>query len=132
MPAGPNWPAQASTRDQNPSSYTSGLQSAEIWLAAPFHARAWSMSVTAAGSARTAPGLRWHPGRVISSHPRSITPAEPARLGTPARLTHTGAGDSGRHVDGDGFGAQLPGDRPGTGRSPLRRARMNSFDCAYG
>jgi hypothetical protein len=29
------------------------------------------------------PGLRWHPARVISSHPRSITPAEPTRLGTP-------------------------------------------------
>jgi hypothetical protein len=31
------------------------------------------------------PGLRWHPARVISSHPRSITPAEPTRLGTPRR-----------------------------------------------
>lgn len=33
-PVRPSWPAQASTRDQNPSSYTSGLQSAEICLAA--------------------------------------------------------------------------------------------------
>jgi len=31
------------------------------------------------------PGLWWHPGRVISSHPRSITPAEPVRLGTARR-----------------------------------------------
>src|SRR5206468_3751097 len=35
------------------------------------------------------PGLRWHPVRVISSHPRSITPAEPTRLGTPARMACT-------------------------------------------
>jgi hypothetical protein len=32
------------------------------------------------------PGLRWHPARVISSHPRSITPAEPTRLGTPGAI----------------------------------------------
>jgi hypothetical protein len=38
------------------------------------------------------PGLRWHPARVISSHPRSITPAEPTRLGIPARLACTGTG----------------------------------------
>ena len=38
MPAGPvrpNWPAQASTRDQNPSPHTSGLQSARTWLTGP-------------------------------------------------------------------------------------------------
>jgi hypothetical protein len=40
------------------------------------------------------PGLQWHPARVISSHPRSITSAEPARLGPPARLACTGAGHS--------------------------------------
>jgi hypothetical protein len=38
------------------------------------------------------PGLWWHPARVISSHPRSITPAEPTRLGAPARWACAGAG----------------------------------------
>ena len=38
------------------------------------------------------PGLSRHPGRVISSHPRSITPAEPVRLGTPgAKVMLSGA-----------------------------------------
>jgi len=123
MPAGlvrPNRPPQASKRDQNPSSYTSGLQSAGIWLAAPAASTAAARppcehaagqpyhdpcNVAEPGRAvaevrivlpraglvherehgrqcSRCPGLRWYPARVISSHPRSITPAEPTRLGT--------------------------------------------------
>ena len=79
-PVRPNWPAQAPTPDQNPSSYTSGLQSAGIWLAAP--SRTGLVHERDRGrQCSHCPGLRWHPGRIISSHPRSITPAEPARLG---------------------------------------------------
>jgi hypothetical protein len=42
-----------------------------------FHARSWSMSVTAIGSARTAPASGGTQAGGISSHARSITPAEP-------------------------------------------------------
>ena len=130
MPAGPvrpNWSAQAPAWDQNPSSYTSGVHSAGIWLAAPAVSMAAArppvstrpvppderQDGTAAEEAESligqavaevlavlpragrvhqrapgrqcshGPGLWWHPARIISSHPRSITPAQPARLVPP-------------------------------------------------
>ncbi len=54
--------------------------------------------------------------------------ARPARY-RPARLTHTGGGHSGRHVDDGGFGAQLPGDRPGDKPQPLRRPHEQRRLC---
>jgi hypothetical protein len=57
--------------------------------------------------------------------------ARPAR-DRPACLTHTGGGHSGRQVDGDRFGAQLPGDGLATRPQPLRRASHEQPGYAYG
>jgi hypothetical protein len=55
----------------------------------------------------------------LSAPTLGVSPLQspPARY-RPARLTHTGGGHSGRHVDGNRFGAQLPGDRPGDRPQP--------------
>src|SRR4029077_6474758 len=139
---------------REPSSYTSGLKSAVIWLAAPgglygdgpapgehaagqpYHDPCAVAEPGHAPGIRTAdqvigdrdrhlsvlrlhePIARISPARwVISSHPRSITPAEPTRLGTPPRLACTGTGQGVTQM-AIGLAPSCPETGPGQAAAP--------------